>query len=295
MARRTRDLPRRIHVARSERQGKEVADLRVKDGVKGGVKDGTRGVQALDRALDILEALAAHRQPMRLVELSHQLGLHKSTVHRLVSSLARRRYVERDPETGRYRLGLKVFELGSRLFNSMELRQEARPLLQELVNQTLETAHLGILDEGQVVYIEKVESPQTVRMYSELGKRAPAHCTAMGKVLLAHLPEEELDRIIAMRGLTRYTSNTIVEVDQLKDHLRRVAAQGYAVDDTEHEEAIRCVAAPVRNYRGEVVAALSVSGPAVRLTRERIEEVAQMVRATAMRISRRLGFDGEAA
>lgn len=261
--------------------------------VLGREQDGARGVQALERALDVLEALAAQRQPARLADLSRELGLHKSTVHRLLATLGKRRYVERDADTGRYRLGLKVFELGSWFFNRMELRQEARPLLQELVDQTLETAHLGILDEGQVVYIEKVESPQTVRMYSELGKRAPAHCTAMGKVLLAHLPEPELDRIIATRGLTRYTSNTIVDAEQLKDHLRRVAGQGYAIDDTEHEEAIRCVAAPVRNYRGEVVAALSVSGPAVRLSRERIGEVARLVRATALRISRRLGYNGE--
>jgi len=250
------------------------------------------GVQALDRALDVLEALAAEREPLRLVELSSRLGLHKSTVHRLLSTLGRRRYVEREAATGRYRLGLKVFELGSWFFNRMELRQEARPFLQALVDQTLETVHLGILDEGQVIYIEKVESPQTVRMYSELGKRAPAHCTAMGKVLLAYLSADELDHIITQRGLTRFTSNTITDREQLKDHLGRVAAQGFAVDDTEHEEAIRCVAAPVRNYRGEVVAALSVSAPAVRLTRERIGQVAELARATALRISRRLGYNG---
>ncbi len=250
------------------------------------------GVQVLDRALDILETLAGDDEPVRLVDLASRLGLHKSTVHRLVATLARRRYVERDRNTGHYRLGLKVFELGSWFFNRMELRQEARPHMQELVDQTLETAHLGVLDEGQVIYIEKVESPQRVRMYSELGKRAPAHCTGMGKVLLAHLPEEELDGLISLRGLKRFTSNTITDPEQLKDHLARVRAQGFAIDDTEHEEAIRCVAAPVRNYRNEVVAALSISGPASRLSRERLAQLADLVRAAALRISRRLGYNG---
>lgn len=251
------------------------------------------GVQALDRALDMLELLATSEGPLRLVELSERVGLHKSTVHRLLATLARRRYVERDPVSGCYRLGLKVFELGSWFFNHIELRHEARPFMQQLVDQTLETAHLGILDDGQVVYIEKVESPQTIRMYSGLGKRAPAHCTSMGKVLLAALPEAELDLIIARRGLPRYTSNTIVDPVELKEHLRRVRAQGFAIDDTEHEEAVRCAGAPVRNYRGEVVAALSVAAPAVRLTRERMTEVVELVRTTALKISRRLGYSGD--
>lgn len=248
-------------------------------------------VQSIDRALDILEVLANEEGPLRLTELSRRLSLHKSTTHRLLSSLIQRKYVDQDPETGKYRLGLKVFEIGSLVFNKMELRVEARPFLEELMQKTLETVHLVILDEGQAIYIDKVESPQKIRMYSEIGKRTPLHCTSVGKALLAYLPEPELNRILRDLDYRRFTPNTITSAEELKEHLARVRSQGFAIDDAEHEEGIRCVAAPIFNYTGKVIATISVSGPTIRVTRERLNELIPIVMEVSQRISRRLGYN----
>lgn len=247
-----------------------------------------KGVQSLNRALDILEALALEPRGLTLTELSNRVGLHKSTVHRLLATLSARHYVE-DISNG-CRLGLRVVELGSRLLNTMELRTEAAPLLRALSSRLGRVVHLGVLDEGEVVYLEKVEPVDSIRMYSHIGRRAPFHCTGLGKVMAAYHSEDEVQRWVEQFGLPRKTTNTIVDSALLQQELARIREQGFGFDEIEHEENIRCVAAPIRDYRGIVIAAVSVTGRADEFTRNLAEQASKDVIAVAREVSRRMGY-----
>jgi IclR family transcriptional regulator, KDG regulon repressor len=171
----------------------------------------------------------------------------------------------------------------------MTLRTEALPELRELCQRTNETVHLAILDDGEVIHIDKEVTQQTIRMFSAIGKRGPAHCTGVGKVLLAHLPPDELLGVLSRKPLRRFTDNTITRTAALREELARIRQRGYAIDDTQHETDIRCAASPVRDHTGRVIAAISLTAPTIRMSRARIEPMAPLVRTYADRISRRLG------
>lgn len=250
-------------------------------------------VQALAHGLAVLEAMARDESDWQGVsDIAARLRMHKSTVLRLLATLEHCGYVEQDLATRRYRLRLKLFELGSQVVGRTDLLKEARPVLERLNRECGEVVHLGVLDEGQVVYVEKVESTHTIRMYSRIGRRSPLHCTGVGKALLAFLPSEEIVRIIETKGLKGYTPNTITDRSALLRHLEDVRARGVAFDNEEHEPGIRCVAAPVWDRTGALVAAISVAGPSLRMTPERLEELARPVMEAALEISRRLGYVG---
>ncbi len=251
------------------------------------------GVQSVDRALEILAAVCEAEGGISLRDLSEQLGLHKSTVYRLLQTLSAHRFVVQDPLTKQYRVGLRLFELANHVIAKIEVRTQALPELKALSQQTNETVHLAVLDEGDVVYIDKQETQHTIRMYSAIGKRAPAHCTALGKVLLAYLPEEEVECIAREKGLKAFTENTITSLQALKHHLAMVREKGYAIDDAEHELGIRCVACPIRDHTGEVIAAVSLTVPTMRASRAQIEAMAPLVMQTADRISRKMGYVGD--
>jgi IclR family KDG regulon transcriptional repressor len=245
------------------------------------------GVQAALRALALLEAVV-RRERARLTELAGGVGLSKSTAHRFLATLQSAGYVEQDADTGQYRAGLRLMELAGRVLARTELQSAAIEEMQALQRRTAESVNLVLLREGQAVYVAQVSSRATLRHDLEVGRRAPAHCTAAGKVLLAHNPDA-VDAVVRTRGLPALTERSIVSPDELQRHLRQVAAQGYALDEEEHEPGACCVAAPVRDSAGRVVAALSVSGPALRLTPERLRATAPAVVEAAWRISRRLG------
>ncbi|OCL28592.1 IclR family transcriptional regulator [Orenia metallireducens] len=247
-------------------------------------------VKAVDRSVNILEELANHEEGLGVTELANRLDIHKSSIHRLLSTLVYRGLVKQDPKTDNYKLGLKLFELGSRIFNDLEIREYAKPYLEELVVATDEAVHLVIMDQGEIVYIDKVESSKTIRMNSQIGKRVPVHCSAVGKAMLAYYPKARVDQIIKEQGLAKYTENTITDLKELKEHLTKIKEQGYAIDNVEHELGIRCVAAPIFNYSGKVVSSVSVSGPTIHVTKERVEELAKLVKDTAMKISSQLGY-----
>jgi IclR family KDG regulon transcriptional repressor len=249
-------------------------------------------VQVLDRALAALSILASRSTETSLVELCTELRLHKSTVHRLMMVLERHRLVVKNPETGRYRLGLKLFELGSKALDGIDLRGRARPYLDRLQQQFGETVFFCILDEGQVFYVEKVESQQSVRTACTVGSRAPAYCTAVGKAMLAELSDAEVGAVVRRWGLKPITKNTITTPVALKAELRTVRSRGYAIDDEEKEEGLRCVSAAVRGHSGKLFAAMSISGPAFRMTKERIPEVGQAVMRAANELSAELGYEG---
>jgi len=257
-------------------------------------RSGGNGIRAVERAAAILKSFSPATPALGVTELARRLGLHKSTVHRLLATLEREGFVVQDADGGRYRLGLQLFELGSLVVNSMELQKIARVHLEEVHRACGETVHLAILDEGEVVYIDKIESTRQLRMHSLIGRRSPAHCTGLGKVLLAWMPAGPLEQIIR-RGLRTYTSRTITSPDTLRNHLALVRQRGYAIDHGEHEELIRCAAAPVFDHTGQVVAAVSVASVGVDVASARFKEYIGLVGACARSISQALGHGRAAA
>jgi DNA-binding IclR family transcriptional regulator len=252
-------------------------------------------VQVLDRALSIIDALTKMREDATLAELAAKVKLHKSTAHRLLSILERHRLVERDAYTGRYRLGLRLFELGMITMDRMNIRDRARPHLEQLVDQLNETVHLCTLDDGEVLYLDKIESARTVRMACRIGHRNPVHCTSVGKVMLAHLTESEQDEILQAHELRRLTPKTITKLDELKAEFKTIRDRGYALDNEEIEEGLRCVGAAVLDHNGRPIAAISVSAPSFRLTMEKVPATAVPVMRAAAALSEELGFRPAAA
>lgn len=247
-------------------------------------------VQVIDRALSMLEILANVGPALTLGELSKRLGLPKSTVLRLLMVLERHRFVEKEAQSGAYRLGLKLFELGSRAVAQLDLGERAKPHLERLVFATGETAYLCILDDGEALSVARVESSRAVRVPSGVGRRVPAYCTAVGKALLAFLPEAEFNLLFKRQRLHAYTSNTIPTLTRLRDELQAVRERGYAVDNEELEEGLRCIAAPVREHSGKVRASLGVLCPAFRLPAGKIPLVVAAVVSGANNLSAELGY-----
>jgi len=222
-------------------------------------------------------------------ELAKRLGLAKSTVHRLASTLVRERILERNARDGKYRLGLVLFELGSLVRRKMDVSAEARPQLKALMESTGETVHLGVLDEHSVLYINRIESRRAIRMGFGLGIRAPLHCTALGKALLAFQPEEFIEETIA-RGLPRRTADTITSPHAFRQELAAIRARGYAVEDQEIEAGLRSIAAAVRNDAGQVIASIGIAGPAHRLTKKVLLSYARELTGATDAVSQRLGY-----
>jgi len=249
-------------------------------------------IKVLDKTFSILEILLQHGSSMHMTEISERLGLYPSTIHRILDTLKHWGYVEQDPKTQKYRLGLKLLELGMAKLQQMDLVKEATPYLKELVRKCNETVHLGVLEEGEVLYVAKEESSQTIRMISYVGKRAPLHCTALGKLLLAYLPEEERRKILEQKALPPLTENTITDKRELEKELAKVREQGFALDREENEKDVRCVAAPIRNYQGEVIAALSISSPIFRIDKNTQNDLKEAIVETSKKISKRLGYNG---
>jgi DNA-binding IclR family transcriptional regulator len=253
------------------------------------------GVKSVERALQILERVSLAKNGIGVTELATDLKMYKSTIHRVLTTLANLGYIQQDPETERYRLGYKLLEISSRLLNSLDLRREAMPFLQQLADLTNEVVHLVVLNKGQVVYIEKVEGSETIRMHSRVGNLAPVHCTGVGKAILAYLPEEQVREIIRLYGLKPHTPNTLSTLEDLLADLKLIRDRGYALDLEENEMGITCVAAPIFDHSGAVVAAISVSAPTIRMQKERLEQLAKVVPEVGFKISSRLGYRGEDA
>jgi len=248
-------------------------------------------IKVLDKSLFILETLLQHSSSMSIMEISKKLKIYPSTIHRVLNTLKYRGYVEQNPADQKYRLGLKLVELGMARYHQIDLVKEAHPFLKELINKCNETVHLGVLEEEEVLYLAKEESSQTIRMCSYVGKRAPVHCTALGKVLLAYLPEGEKKKILGKRELPRLTKKTITDKEELEKELNRIKKQGFALDREENERDVCCIAAPIKNYQGKVIAAISISGPAFRIDVNTRNNQKEVLLEISKKISRRLGYD----
>jgi len=247
-------------------------------------------IKVLDKSLFILETLLQHSSSMSIMEISKKLKIYPSTIHRVLNTLKYRGYVEQNPVNQKYRLGLKLVELGMARYHQIDLVKEAHPFLKELVNKCNETVHLGVLEEEEVLYLAKEESSQIIRMCSYIGKRAPVHCTALGKVLLAYLPEGEKKKILGKRELPRLTEKTITDKEELEKELNKVEKQGFALDRGENEKDVRCIAAPIRNFQGKIIAAVSISGPAFRIDVNTRNNQKEVLLEISKKISKRLGY-----
>ncbi|MBS0445882.1 MAG: IclR family transcriptional regulator [Proteobacteria bacterium] len=240
--------------------------------------------------LALLEALAHAGGPCGVTELARELGLTKSNVHRLLRTLSERGYVS--SASGRYEITLRLWELGVEVLDKLDVKRVALDPMEKLAALTGETVHLSILDHGEVVYIDKVDSPQPVRAYSKIGGRAPAYCVATGKALLAHSAAAVVDAVA--RDLRRHTPNTITDAAELRAELRRAVEQGYAINRGEWRDGVCGLAAPIRDGRGRVIAAIGISGPVDRLKARVMKQCAPAVVEAARATSARLGWSGQA-
>ncbi len=250
-----------------------------------------KGVQSIDRALDIIEAVAGADHPMGLTEIANRVDLHKSTAYRIIETLFRRGYLAKN-EDGTYKIGLKLIDAVSCYINSLELQTEARPYVAKLAAKFGLTAHLGVLDGEYVVYIEKMDVFSSVRMYSQIGLRMHAYCSSLGKVLLAGRSKEDVEKQMKDCTFIRFTPHTIGNMQDLLEELRKVRKQGWAIDDEEYELGNRCIAAPIYDYCGEIVAAISASGSTIQITDEKIPQIAEGVMQIAQEISKGIGYTG---
>ncbi|EOC99913.1 IclR family transcriptional regulator [Caldisalinibacter kiritimatiensis] len=247
-------------------------------------------VQSVDRALTILEVLSDYEAGLGITEISEKIQLHKSTIHRLLSTLIYKGYVEQDEKTSKYKLTLKLFELSNKNIEKIDVLSVAKPFLKELVEKANEAVHLVVLDGTDIVYIDKVESKNTIRMHSKIGKRSPVYCTAVGKSILAHLTDNEIVKIWNDSIIKKFTDYTITDLETLKKELELIKESGYAVDNEENELGVRCVGAPIFDYRGDVCSAISVSGPTMRITKDKVEELGKLVIEYSQKISEKLGY-----
>ncbi len=251
---------------------------------------GTPTNNSIEKAFTILSVFSQNgsRYELGVGEISRILKMHKSTVHRFLRSMEKIGVVEKDEETGKYRLGLKLYELGNCVSLKKIMVDRARVYLEELHWYLNETVHFATLKNGEVAYLDKIIADRNFVIISEIGKRLPAHCTGLGKAMLAFLPENEVKRIIKEKGLKRFTKNTITDRKKFFEELKKIRERGYAIDNEEIEDGLRCIAAPVFNGEGNVIAAVSISGPSSRINEETYEEFSKYVIKTAKLISEEL-------
>ncbi|HBP38067.1 MAG TPA: IclR family transcriptional regulator [Clostridiales bacterium] len=247
-------------------------------------------LQTVDRALAILELLADHPEGLRLVDIAAAMSLNKVTVHRLLATLLARDFVEKREDSGRYLPGLRLVEISSRRLNSLELKTEAQPWLRRLVGLAGQPVHLAILDQNEIVYIEKIETVHSLRMYSQIGKRSPVYCTALGKVLLGAFTDPEAAAILQRAGIHAYTPMTLTDPQLILDEVREARRCGYALDRQEHEPGVFCAAAPVHDYRGQIIAAVSTAGSRQDFLNDPASPLIGWLLETAAAVSRRMGY-----
>ena len=248
-------------------------------------------IRSVSHALDVLEQFTGEADELGVTELSKRLKLHKNNIFRLLATLESRGYIEQNKATENYRLGVHSLQLGQAYVGRMGLLRQARPIMEALVKQCRETAYVAVARRGGVVPLESVDADQPIRLVSQIGESLPLHCTAVGKVLLAFESEDE-QKTRLPEALKKYTGNTITERSALLQQLRSVTEKGYAVDAGEYLEDIRSIAVPIKDYTRRVVGALAVSGPAYRMTSERIQkETAPLVVKAGNELAARLGYN----
>ncbi|MFD2587044.1 IclR family transcriptional regulator [Croceitalea marina] len=241
---------------------------------------------SVDKTFAILEYFTVDRAEWSVTELAKELDASKSTVYRFLSDMQKRGIMYQDPVSGKYGLGLKLFELGNRVRIKSAFTDKTHPVLMEVAKNITETVHIGVFKDEQVYYVDKVESPQGLRISTTIGSYSPAHATSLGKVLLAFSSYDE-NRFV--QRLKRYTENTITDCGQLKEELKKIKKDGYAVDYEEFEIGLICVAVPILNQKNEIVASLSAAGPANRFKKEELPNYVKKLQKGALQIQNNIG------
>jgi IclR family transcriptional regulator, KDG regulon repressor len=248
-------------------------------------------IHVIDRAVQILNCFGFDHQVLSVSEIGARTRLHRSTAHRILMALEYNDLIKQNSETGKYHLGIKLFKLGHQAVSQLNLREVCRPFLIRVMNKTKETVHLAVLDEEQVLYLDKVEGPHALRMPSRVGRHIPTYCTSLGKAMLSCLEDHEVKRILRKQGLKAYTPNTVRNLDLLLADLRAIRKRGYAIDNQEIEIGLRCVGAPIKDHTGGMVGAISVAAPSARLPDQKVALFGRLVTEVAADISRELGYE----
>jgi DNA-binding IclR family transcriptional regulator len=247
-------------------------------------------INSIIRASNILRCFSGEKTHFKISEVAHQLQLDRSTTYRILLSLEKCGFVEKDKKTGEYSLGVATFETGNTYLRRMDFIQISKPIMADLALEVQETVHLAVLSDTEIVYVDKVDSPRTLGVMSKIGQRAPVYCTALGKVLLAHQPNDELSRIVQQIKLKPFTRNTISSKRKLVEELRKIRKQGYALDQKEYEQDVECIGAPIRNHLGNTIAAISISGPQRKInTPQEKQFIGHVVKAAAA-VSSKMGY-----
>lgn len=250
-------------------------------------------VQSLERALNILNKLSEYPDGISIAHLSKQVGLTKSTTHRLLATLLNMNYVTKDKETDKYKLGLQVLFLSRNLLNNSDIVTTAKPYLEKLSREVNETVHLCVEDGGEVTYVDKIESNQTIRMFSRIGSRAPMYCTAVGKVLLSGVDHDHFAELVSKMEFIPRTENTITSKEEFLEEIEKVKKQGYAIDNSENEAFLRCIAYPIFDHKGNIIASFSISGPTNRVTMDLVNNsLIEKMKEYSLKISRNFGYTG---
>lgn len=247
-------------------------------------------VQSIDRALTLLEILSSSKEGMGLLELGEEAGLSKGTVHRLLYTLMENGYVRQQEKTGKYQLTMKMFVLGARPVEKMDVLRVARPYLEKLRDLSQEVVHLVIPDGYEILYVDKVESENTIRMYSNIGKRGTLYGTSVGKAMLSYRSEEEIERLWPKMNVQKLTEYTITELPDFMEELKSIRHKGFAIDREENELGVQCMGAAILDFTNTPVAAFSISGPVQRMTKEKIASLKDAVLDTKRKISEELGY-----
>ncbi|WP_413735793.1 IclR family transcriptional regulator [Sodalis sp. RH21] len=247
-------------------------------------------IQSVERALRILDLFDEHATELKITDISIKMGMHKSTLHSLLKTLQVQGYIDQNPENGKYRLGMKLVERGNLVVNSIDIRQKARSFLLDLSIKTGQTTHLGILDGKEGVYIDKVEGKMAVISYSRIGRRLPVHSTAIGKVLLSFMPAGEIQALLENYQYTRQTPNSITDEARLLAELNEVRARGYALDNQENEQGVKCVSVPIWNVERRVIAAISISTLVARTSEAEFSQYITLLTQAGRELSQQLGY-----
>ncbi|MFB5193389.1 IclR family transcriptional regulator [Neobacillus sp. KR4-4] len=250
-------------------------------------------IQSVERALKILDLFDEHKSELKITEISEKMGLHKSTVHSLLKTLHEYSYIDQNPDNGKYRLGLKLAERGNLVISNMDIRKTAKKYLLDLSAKTGQTVHLGILDGREGVYIDKVEGEQSIIRYSRIGRRLPLHSTAIGKVLLAYQPPNELEHLLKNYNYQYQTANTIINEAVFRKEIEKVTEQGYAVDEQENEQGVRCAAVPIFNGKGRVLAAISISTLISRVNDPELQIFIDLLKTSCNELSEQMKYGYE--
>ncbi|HPB79527.1 MAG TPA: IclR family transcriptional regulator [Sedimentibacter sp.] len=252
------------------------------------MKDITR-VQSIDRAVAILDCFSEEKKELKLSEISERLGLNKSTVHGIISTLKYHGFISQDEETQKYKLGIRFVQFGDLVINSMNIRNAAVPVIDAVCEKIEETVHVAMLDGLDVVWIEKRECTKSIKTSTKIGARLPAYTTADGKIIICYQNKDKIKNYLPKR-ISQYTNNTITNKGEFIKKLEEMKKNGYAIDNEEYVEGLKCVAAPIFDHDGKVRFSLSTTGPAFRMNEERIKELIVIIKEAANEISHRIGY-----